>query len=239
MQPTVKIKYPVAFDPGQHIYADPFNHSKRFTSVTELIKLYSPEISDEEMIGLYNDPERGAEKLTQMPENSRIAREFGTNVDRAFQDVYNGKELSEQLFSKPAYQRTFVENVKQVREDYPVMELQIPLICPESEIAGMLDMAWQSEGVWQIGDIKTGQKPSNYSVFGKSMLPPFDHLPFNYFTKYRLQLSFYAYLLRANGNDCSDQFTIFHFGKSGKLSKIILWEEPSIYKIIESRKFNL
>ena len=238
MQSTVRIKYPVAFDPGQHIYADPFDHSKRFTSVTELIKQYSPEISDEEMIGLYNDPERGAEKLAQMPENSRIAREFGTNIDRAFQDVYNGKEVSEQLFSKPAYQRTFIENVRRIKEDYPPMELQIPLICPDAEIAGTIDASWW-DGIWFPGDIKTGQKPTNYNMFGKSMLPPFDHLPFNYFTKYRLQLSFYAYLLRANGNDCSDQFTIFHFGKSGKLSKVILWEEQSIYKIIESRKFKL
>lgn len=231
-------KYPVAFDKDTHTYAYPNDHSVELESVTGVVNAYTPELTFDiyKHLQFAND-ERALESWNDLPRKSAEARDFGTRIDALFQTIYEGKEPQKVEFNKPHYQRFFANEVRDLKDRYPTMLLQVPLCDPETGIAGTLDMCWYQNGLWYVADLKTGRAPTDENPFGNFLSYPFEHMNNSYASKYALQVSLYIHLLRVNGNEVSDEITIFSVGKSGTIKTYKLWYVKEINQLLDMRRF--
>jgi hypothetical protein len=232
-------KYPVAFDKDTHTYAYPNDHSIELESVTKICDAYIPELTFEIYKRLFSNDERALESWNDLPRKSAEARDFGTRIDALFQTIYEGKEPEKVAFKKAYYQHFFTNEVNDLKARYPEMLLQVPLCDPETGIAGTLDMCWHQDGIWYVGDLKTGRAPTDENPFGNFMSYPFEHMNNSYASKYALQVSLYIHLLRVNGNEVSDEITIFSVGKSGTIKTYKLWYVKEIDQLLEMRRFKI
>lgn len=228
--------HPVEFFKDTHTYVYPLDSSVKLQSVSDFIRSYTPEVTYEQYRLLFKSDERAQEKWAMRDETSREAMDFGSRIDSLFQTVYIGEEPEKLEFTRKAYQEFFIREVQDMKARYPKMQLQVQLCNPEIGLAGTLDMCWYQDGMWYVGDLKTGREPSFQSVFGNSMLHPFHELTNSYGTKYAMQLSLYAHLLRANGNNVSNELTIFQVMKSGGIKTWKLYEISQLQGVLETRK---
>ena len=195
-----------------HQYFD--TEGNRYLSVSKLIELYSPafekdEISRRKAVSELTAEGRQLSQKNILQRQSEIQSLWKAKTDSAIDDGNRFHKAMEDLISTGRYTDPEWKELCQIiygtylAQFYRTYAEQI-VADKDSRVAGTMDVpaihSSKQKDLVHIRDFKSNKKGiTNNEEYIKWMLPPFDYLPANKYTKYALQQSLYAAMLMKSG----------------------------------------
>lgn len=183
----------VHFDAKKHTYT---KDGRQLQGVTSLISKFKQPF-DKDGQALKYAIKNGLDKdavLAEWEAKGKAAIDQGNAVHQIFEDyILQGHVGGGTQYPKQDSARRFIADIFAPARLVPV---EAECIVHNDHIASMIDcIARDANGNHYILDWKTN-KDVSADGWGRTMLPPFDHLPDATFYHYSLQLSFYRLLLK-------------------------------------------
>ena len=200
--------HPFTFDPATHVYRD--LNGRELESVSSFCSRHEPDIDwVAKALQMSDGDESLAEILREKwLEKKNDALRFGIAIDEMVSDYLLTGEVREwdkEVFTYEAFHVNFYNDLDKLLMTFPSDPLtQIAFADPENSVAGTTDLIFSSNNSWDIIDVKTSarklsmKKSSKYGYV--CMKEPFQLYPHCSFTRYAIQLSAYAMLMRKNDN---------------------------------------
>ena len=205
MTNVVRHEGPVYLEPIEHRYWHR-ESGESYSSVTQALGLIEEHFDSDavaERIANQNDnnPNKNPEYigmtkgqiLENWQEKNDRANEYGTNVH----EIVERYLLANKLYcGKDDFERAIINAYEDLKVDEgKAMYPERIMFSEEYQLAGTADLVIDIDDKWfDIGDWKTNKEYNFHSKFGKTLLPPFDHLQDCQHNVYSIQLSTYAYM---------------------------------------------
>jgi len=209
--PTFNI-HGVWLEKESHRYFDP--EGNQYLSVSKLIELHSPPFEKEQISRktAVNQLTAEGKSLSQkniLERQQEIQSSWKATTDSAIDDGNRFHKAMEDLISTGRYTDPEWKELCQIiygtylAQFYRTYAEQI-VADKDSRVAGTMDVpaihSSKQKDLVHIRDFKSNKKGiTNNEEYIKWMLPPFDYLPANKYTKYALQQSLYAAMLMKSG----------------------------------------
>jgi hypothetical protein len=186
----------VKFDKKNHTY---HINGKESISVTTLIKKYVP-IFDKDGKIAKNVAKRDNKSIKEIQDmwknKGEESSDRGTIIHKLAEDIMSDKPV--ELITEYINIMNYLGKLRDQIHDNILSTEQI-IIDEELLIAGTIDLMTHENGVIDLWDYKTNEKPILSTKYYGMMLYPIGNVPNNNYNKYALQLSLYKYILERQG----------------------------------------
>jgi hypothetical protein len=248
------LEHIISFDPVPHTYTD--NFGTRYESVTSLVKRFFPPFDEQAAAARIAAKTNRLEMdiLREWHTKRDDASGYGTRVHEYAEAQILARSQSSDVVSPPVPEnererRAFGIVDKAIDGLAKKYEFYVPeqiVFDPLYQLAGMIDLPARNlkTGALAILDWKTCESITSDS-YGKTALPPIEHVPDSKLAKYQMQLSVYAWLLTSPYSAYSSrgygvELALIHIPQIGfdPVWRPVHYDGDAAEKIVQSRTWD-